>query len=101
MTCAATYCTCQNIELKDGPLSTDEEKHWTIRTLPVRLVHKEPLKERQTERTKERKIDKRKSERFYSHSHKSAAVHIHGLSVSNPLFNTAMDKFAHWQPLME
>lgn len=46
----ASYCTCQNIKLKDGPFSSDEEEHWTIRMPPVRLVHKEPLEKRQAGR---------------------------------------------------
>lgn len=39
----AGCCTCQDIKLKDGPFSSDEEEHRTVGALPERLVHKEPL----------------------------------------------------------
>lgn len=40
--------TCEHIKLIDGPFPPNEEKHWTIRTLPVYLVHKESLGNKQT-----------------------------------------------------
>ncbi len=48
------YCTCQDTKLIDWPLSSDVEEHWSIRRLPVGLVYKEPLEERQGERSRER-----------------------------------------------
>lgn len=42
--------TCENIKLKDGSLSSNEEEHWAIWMLPEGLIHKEPLEVRTAER---------------------------------------------------
>lgn len=42
---AASYFTCQDIKLVNGPFSSDEEEDWAIRKLPVCIIHKEPLEE--------------------------------------------------------
>lgn len=108
--CYSVYQTGASSYCSMGYLPGRQTPRWALLlrwrgTLDHQDAASRPRSQRTSGRTTIRKNKKTPKEKggekgFYLVSLQPAAVHIHGLTVSNPLLYAAVGKFAHWQPQM-